>query len=216
MPKIVEIFNSIEGEGKRSGDLVTFIRLAGCNLRCSYCDTTYSYDTDNAKELTIAEIMEQVTYNKVTVTGGEPLYHSNIVHLLEALLKNQHEVNIETNGSIDLARTSFLKAYPGKLFYTMDFKLPSSGMYNEMYMPNLRQLRKDDVLKFVVGSEEDLEKAWQILDTNLITAKVYISPVFGSIEPAKIVKYMQDNTMTDCTLQLQMHKIIWSPETRGV
>jgi 7-carboxy-7-deazaguanine synthase len=96
--QVIEIFDSIEGEGKRAGQLVTFIRLTGCNLRCSYCDTEYAFS--DGKDFSVNEIMEQVNHSKVTLTGGEPLLQANVPQLLAAL--HGHEVNIETNGSINI------------------------------------------------------------------------------------------------------------------
>ena len=206
--KVNEIFFSIEGEGKRSGELAAFIRLTGCNLRCFYCDTRYAF-TDG-EEMTAADIADAVKeYRKITLTGGEPLTQ-NCHELLDLLAA--HEVNIETNGSIDLAEYLSYE----NVFFTMDFKCLSSGMMAAMNDKNLTLLRDKDVLKFVVSDENDLSIAEAV--TSSIPAKplIYISPVFGTIEPREIVEFMKARRLQNWRLQLQLHKIIWSPDERGV
>lgn len=206
--KVNEIFFSIEGEGKHSGELAAFIRLTGCNLRCFYCDTRYAFiDGD---EMSAAEIAEAVKdYRNVTLTGGEPLIQ-NCHELLKLL--GGHEVNIETNGSIDVSE--YLNY--ANVFFTMDFKCLSSGMMAAMSDRNLTLLRDRDVLKFVVGDKNDLAMA-ETVTANIPTSPlIYISPVFGRIEPREIVEFMQARRLQHWRLQLQLHKIIWSPEERGV
>lgn len=203
-----EIFFSIDGEGKRSGQLAAFIRLTGCNLRCSYCDTKYSFH--DGHEMTAAEIADAVkNFRNVTLTGGEPLLQN--CHELLSLLRS-HEVNIETNGSIALAE--YLK-YPN-VFFTMDFKCRTSGATAAMNHDNLKILREEDVLKFVVDDESDLTQAQEICATFKPKSAIYISPVFGQIEPLKIVDFMKRRHLEDWRLQIQLHKIIWSPDERGV
>lgn len=213
--KVIEIFDSIEGEGKRTGQLTTFIRLAGCNLRCSYCDTTYSYDDEDAAEMTIEEIISKVTYLSVTVTGGEPLIHKDIKDLVRALCLNGCQVNIETNGSVYLGSSIFLNPELD-IFMTMDYKCPSSGMEKHMELSNLPDLRSIDVLKFVVGSIEDLDRMREVLLTIPINAQIYVSAVFGKIELNAIVEYMKAFNLTDIKLQIQMHKIVYPESMRGV
>lgn len=209
-----EIFHSIEGEGKRTGQLTTFVRLAGCNLNCSYCDTEYAKKQTDGNLMSLEDIVGAVRYRNVTLTGGEPLFRPNAEALIRRLLEEDLQVNIETNGSVDLWE---LSAYKWKdLFFTMDYKTPSSGMHEKMVDSNLDVLTAKDVIKFVVGSREDLDFVWDLLDVNQVRAKKFISPVFGKIEPAEIVQYMKDNEMDDCIFQLQMHKLIWPPQTRGV
>lgn len=214
---VVEIFDSIDGEGKRTGELATFIRLAGCNLRCSYCDTSYGLDFISGTPMKMSEIIDkckEYSNKNITLTGGEPLARIFVDELIERLALEGFEVNIETNGSISLYNTPRLK----NVFYTMDYKCPSSGVEDKMDLENLKFLDKDDVLKFVVGSEEDLDKTWTILDEYKPKAQVYISPVFGKIEPVEIVNYMKEHkeTFKDARIQIQLHKIIWNPDERGV
>lgn len=207
--KVIEIFKSIEGEGKRAGVVCTFIRLAGCNLRCSYCDTTYSYT--GGTEMSIDEIVSQVDTEHVTITGGEPLLHANVYDLINALHRIGCSINIETNGSIDIKYS-----YVPSIFYTMDYKCPSSGETSKMCEANLMKLAEHDVLKFVVGTREDLDTMKKVLHDYHIRAQVYVSPVFGKIDPAEIVDYLIENKLYNVFLQLQYHKIIWDPEKRGV
>lgn len=212
--KVVEIFKSIDGEGIRAGFPVTFIRLAGCNLHCSYCDSNYACDY---KDEDVTEMTPQEIYNKVykmgcvriTLTGGEPLIHENVNSLIEILTCNGFKVNIETNGSVNIER--YLRR---NILITMDYKCPSSNMNEFMVLKNLELLRKTDVLKFVVGSKEDLDCCRDMI--KYTNAQVFISPVFGKIEPKEIVEYMLEHDMQDCRIQLQLHKFIWSPDKRGV
>ena len=214
--KVVEIFKSIDGEGIRAGFPVTFIRLAGCNLRCEYCDTTYSYDVSKAKEMTIPEILASVSSlncKRITLTGGEPLIHDSVEGLIRMLVRRGYEVNIETNGSVDI--TPYVNSL-GNPIITMDYKCPCSGMEDKMLKSNVSRLRRTDVLKFVVGSAKDLLRCHEISCCNDIKSQIFISPVFGKIEPKEIVDYVISHNMNDCRVQLQLHKIIWDPELRGV
>lgn len=214
--KVVEIFKSIDGEGIRAGYPATFIRLFGCNLRCSYCDTPYGYEGNDYKEMTVDEIVQEclcLKCNRITLTGGEPLIHKDVNNLIKNLLVNGFEVNVETNGSVDIMLLKFL--YP-QVIITMDWKCPSSGCEDKMLIENLKHLKRKDVLKFVVGSKEDLEKCRSICNEQELECSIFISPVFGKIKPSEIVDYMLENNMMDCRIQLQMHKFIWNPDKRGV
>ena len=213
--KVVEIFASIEGEGKRAGLPATFIRLYGCNLHCAYCDTRYGCEGNDYKDMSFEEIINGVDsfgIPNVTITGGEPLVHDNIHVLIKELLDSprKYNVNVETNGSI----VPWM-LHP-RLFYTMDFKTFSSGMTSKMEPMAFEFLDSRDVLKFVVGSKEDMDQAVSVLHELRSTPKVYFSPVWGKIEPAEIVEYLLINKMYHCRVQLQLHKIIWDPQTRGV
>lgn len=213
---IIEIFNSIEGEGIRAGKLCTFIRVAGCNLRCSFCDTTYSYE--GGVQQTVEQILDQVKQLEcplITVTGGEPLLQKEVVNeLIPQLLKLKYNVNIETNGSIDIETIDY--RFDPNLMFTVDWKSPSSGMSDKMNSNNLKATHIKDVLKFVVGSQEDLEAMLSVINDNNIKAQIFVSPVFGKIQMSNIVKFMQDNKLNNVRLQCQLHKIIWNPEKRGV
>lgn len=217
---IIEIFTSIEGEGKRTGLPCTFIRVAGCNLRCSYCDTQYSYDEEakNATEMTVEQIVRECQgygVKLVTVTGGEPLAHKNIVELLYQLDQAGFEVNIETNGSLFIKPMKIEGLYKN-LFLTMDYKGPSSNMEAKMELSNLTLLDENDVLKFVVGSHDDLETMRAILIKYEPKAEIYVSPIWGQIELEDIANYIMKHKLNNCKIQVQLHKLIWDPNKRGV
>lgn len=215
MFSVNEIFESIEGEGVRTGYLTVFIRLNGCNLNCGYCDTKYAQKPQKPN-MSLAEIVEKVkSYNipRVTITGGEPLLHENIKYLVENLAFGGYQVNIETNGSVLLEDFTKLP----NVFVTMDWKCPSSGMNSEMLACNLRSLGVEDVLKFVVGTQKDLEEFLKIYnETFECGCSYYISPVFEVMEPKTIVEFMKENTIAFAAVQVQLHKIIWDPNERGV
>ncbi len=219
--KVVENFVSINGEGTLAGQLAVFIRFQGCNLNCSYCDTAWANETNcDFIEMTKEEIAEYIKstgiYN-VTLTGGEPLLQEYIKDLIEYLLENDAlTIEIETNGSVDLATIKLITSENLKL--TMDYKLLSSDMERHMCINNLILLGKKDTIKFVAGSLEDLELAKSLINQyNLIQrTNVHISPVFGKINPDTIVEWMKDNSMNRVTLQLQLHKVIWGMDTKGV
>lgn len=217
---VVERFISINGEGTRCGQLSVFIRFAGCNLNCSFCDTTWANEADVPYET----LSEEALYNyicstgikNITLTGGEPLLVPDMLQLLTLLSKDESiYVEIETNGSIDLEPFSHLEHGP---HFTMDYKLPQSGMESFMNTDNFARLTKDDTVKFVVGDIHDLTVAKRVIDEYQLLERcsIYFSPVFGSIDPQQIVQFMIDNKLNHVNLQLQLHKIIWSPDERGV
>lgn len=218
--KVVEIFTSINGEGRRAGQLALFIRFQKCNLHCSYCDTRWA-NTDSAayKELTEDELYDEIKKSgirNITLTGGEPLLQPEIGVLLHKLVADDAlSVEIETNGSISIEEFSRLKNPP---LFTLDYKLPGSGMEKYMKVENFAYLKPDDTVKFVAGSRLDLERAREIIVGFQLTEKcaVYISPVFGAIAPAEIVEFMKQYRLNGVNLQLQLHKIIWDPQQRGV
>lgn len=225
--KIVELFSSIEGEGIRAGYLCTFIRKFGCNLNCSYCDSRYACEGNEYTEMSVEEIIAKVKeYGNpfVTITGGEPLcgdkqYLMELQQLIEELVNLEYFINIETNGSY--LPPEELKPYP--IFYTFDYKCQGSGMEDKMFSPeNWQSLfngMSNNVLKFVVGSVEEIEKADTLVRkhmTDLPYYNIYLSPVFGKIEPKDIVETMKRLKMNYARLQLQMHKFIWPPEMKGV
>lgn len=217
--KVNEIFKSIDGEGLRTGELTTFIRLAGCNLRCSYCDTCYALKNSNGTEMSVDEIVKRAKkydYRNITLTGGEPLIHKDVDSLISKLCENGFYVNIETNGSVPIDKYILNK----NILITMDYKLPSSGVEKNMNLNNLEKLRKNDVLKFVIG-KGDFDKVKQVIEKYRIKSYIYLSPVFGEIEPFEIVDFMkimhtQGIDTSKMRVQVQLHKIIWNPNERGV
>ena len=216
--KVNEIFLSIDGEGYRTGLPVVFIRLYGCNLNCSYCDTRYSCEQQEYKEMSLYDILAQVlSYGvpRVTLTGGEPLIHPGVKDLIVSLVANDIEVNIETNGAVDLDEFIEFK-YNSKVVFTMDYKCKSSGMEDKMILSNLEFLQPKDVIKFVVSNYNEMEKMEYILESGKCKAQPYVSPVFGAIEPSELVEYILDNKLNNVKVQVQLHKIIWEPTKRGV
>lgn len=213
-----EIFGSIDGEGIRTGELATFIRLAGCNLKCSYCDTDYALDFKDGEEMTIEEILDkvkQIGYRNITLTGGEPLIHRNVEELIDELIKNNYNVNIETNGAVDITK------YTSKnVILTMDYKTNSSGMTKYMKTRNLAKLRGYDVLKFVCSSK-DFSEIKKILKNYKIKSYIYLSPIFDEIQPSELVDFLKELhkekfDTSKIRIQIQLHKIIWDPKKRGV
>lgn len=139
--RVNEIFKSIDGEGLRTGELTTFIRLAGCNLRCSYCDTCYALKNSNGTEMSVDEIVKKakkMDYRNITLTGGEPLIHKDVDDLISKLCENGFYVNIETNGSVPIDKYITNK----NIILTMDYKLPSSGVEKKYEFKQLRKIKK--------------------------------------------------------------------------
>ena len=184
--KVVEKFTSINGEGTRAGELAVFVRFKGCNLRCSYCDTLWA----NEPECLYNEETPEEILNYVLGTG----IHNVTLTGGEPLLQKERPV------------------------FTMDYKLPSSGCEEHMITENMKLLQKNDTVKFVSGSQEDLLKALELIRTYDLTNRchVYLSPVFGAIEPVQIVEFMLKHRLNSVRLQIQMHKVIWDPDERGV
>lgn len=217
--RIVERFVSINGEGKKSGQLSVFIRFKGCNLNCSYCDTLWAnkenVEYENMTEMEIYRFIKETGVNNITLTGGEPLIQDNILGLVKYLLLDQKlQLEIETNGSIDISPFVNLNG----LTLTMDYKLPSSRVESKMDISNLKKIRKEDVIKFVVSCESDLYTMKNIIkEFDLVNrTNVYVSPTFEEIDPRDIVEFMKYNKLNNTTLNIQLHKIIWDKERRGV
>jgi 7-carboxy-7-deazaguanine synthase len=212
--KVNEIFYSIQGESTFAGRPCVFVRLTGCNLRCSYCDTRYAYEEGN--ELEIDEILRRVksyTCPLVEVTGGEPLIQKETPFLLRRLLDEGYQVLLETNGSQDISRVD------KRCIKIIDIKCPSSGESDKNDLRNLEKLNKDDELKFVIADREDFEYAKGILagmnQKHSKTDVTHLSPAFGKMDPAIMAKWILKDHL-DVRLQLQLHKFIWDPGQRGV
>ena len=208
-----EIFYSIDGEGRRAGCASVFVRLAGCNLRCNYCDTAYALFFKDGTEMDVSEIItkiEKYSCKNITITGGEPLIHNECKTLIKSLWENGYDIVVETNGSVSIMDVAQYASI------CMDWKMPFSGMCENMMDGNLGILWKDDVLKTVVRAS-DLPYLRVFLDKHRLKCPVYISPVYGEIQLPKIAefikKYHGDNILR---MQLQMHKFIWNPNERGV
>ncbi|MBB3110009.1 7-carboxy-7-deazaguanine synthase [Paenibacillus phyllosphaerae] len=220
---MVEIFETVEGEGTRAGYPTVFVRLFGCNLRCVWCDTKYSYPPAEAEfTMTIGEIVQKVEQDykatHICMTGGEPLlYGTRSGALLEALcaIERITDVHVETNGAIDLAPFLNSIASP-KARYVMDYKLPDSGENDAMLHDNFALLRPQDEVKFVIASDRDFEAALEVLDKYPTAAVPLFSPVWESMPPAKLVEKILAAGRPGIKLNMQLHKIIWDPAKRGV
>lgn len=214
--KVVETFSSIQGESTHAGKPCFFIRLAGCNLACQYCDTEYAQAEDCGEECSLRTLVDQVLASgikTVEITGGEPALQANTPLLAQVLLENELEVLMETNGSVRLDN------FPHRLKRIIDVKLPSSGMHEANDPVNYQYLHAGDELKFVTGSRADFEYALAWIDRWQLDKKdipLIFSPVFGAIEPAALVQLLLENPRSNMRMQLQMHKFIWPPDQRGV
>ena len=223
--RVVEKFISINGEGKLAGELAVFIRFAGCNMRCTYCDTLYAMDIDAPislmSEAEIYEYIKNTGVRNVTLTGGEPLIQPGIPELIRRLTVDENlRIEIETNGSIDTRR--FLEGMTApaaeRVSFTIDYKCPASGCESYMYMPNFENVRNSDTVKFVVSDMNDLNRMLEIISEYRLLEKtaVYVSTAFGAIKPEDVVGFMTEHKLNGLRLQLQLHKYIWPPEKRGV
>lgn len=227
--KVVEIFDSIDGEGIRTGLPVSFVRLAGCNLRCSYCDTLYALF--NEKEpckydvMSAEQILERMNkrFMRVTLTGGEPLINENASELVNMLCDNGFEVNIETNGAVDINTFRDKIKKQEKLFFTVDYKSISSNENGKMIFENYQHLSNRDVIKFVVSNAEDIDSMLKLLVkikpyyNSEDKPNIYIGTVFGEMENSELCEIiMHEPMLSDARIQLQIHKYIWDPNKKGV
>ncbi len=213
---INEIFFSIQGEGTRAGLPCIFIRMQGCMLRCRWCDTDYALELNiNKNIMSIDEIIEKIKEYKckfVELTGGEPLAQDNTYILAKYLCDLGYQVAVETNGYADVSKLD------SRVIKIIDMKCPGSGMSKFNNYSNLNYLDKKDEVKFVISDENDFLWAKDIIiKYNLIdrVAAVLVSPAFGLIEPRKLAELILSSSL-DIRLQLQIHKYIWEPNTRGV
>ena len=218
--KVVEKFVSINGEGTKAGQLAVFVRFAGCNLNCTYCDTKWANNIDvpyeRMTEFEIYDYIKTTGVKNITLTGGEPLLRDGIEKLLKILSSDENlYVEIETNGSVDI---SMYRDISDNMSFTVDYKLAGSGMEEQMCLLNFEEVSRKDTVKFVVSDMTDLDRTYEIINEYALADKcsVYISPVFGKIQPEQIVNFMIEHKLNDVNLQLQMHKIIWDPDKRGV
>jgi len=207
--KINEMFPSIQGEGLHQGLLCFFIRLTGCNLRCSYCDTKYAYDEGNF--LTISQIIDkwkESRINLVQITGGEPLLQDNSYELMDSLLKKGAKILLETNGSINI------KNVPGDVVKIIDIKTPGSSMEKSFSIENLRYLNKKDQIKFVITGYDDFFWSKKIIEKYHLETwcSVLISPAYKLAKPEEIAEMLIINGM-NVRFQLQLHKMLWGEKS---
>jgi 7-carboxy-7-deazaguanine synthase len=212
MLKINEIYYSIQGESTKAGLPCVFVRLTFCNLRCTYCDTEYAFY--EGKDLSIGDIIEEVRkYNcpLVEITGGEPLFQADSYILMKQLADDGFEVLLETGGSLPINNID------QRVKIIMDLKTPSSGMLKKNMYENINYLKKDDEVKFVIGSREDYLWSKQIIEKYDLNKKnaILFSVVFGKLLPIELVNWILEDKL-NVRFQLQMHKFVWKPEERGV
>ncbi len=208
--RINEIFYSIQGESSRIGFPTVFIRLTGCPMRCTYCDTAYAFHQGNQQEIdAIINQVQQYPTKFVTVTGGEPLAQKNCLDLLDQLCDLDYEVSLETGGGIDISPVN------AKVKIILDIKTPKSGEAKNNFWPNLKQIKPMDEIKFVVADQEDFEWAIQTMhEHQLDQKKILFSPVYNQLEGELLAKWILDYGI-EARLQLQLHKILWG-EKQGV
>lgn len=214
MLKVNEIFYSIQGESSYAGLPCVFVRLTGCNLRCSYCDTSYAYE--EGKDFEIGEIIDRVISYRcrlVEITGGEPLIQKETPYLISQLVEKRFEVLLETNGSLDISLVD------ERCIKIVDIKCPSSGQEKKNDLENLKRLSFKDEIKFVIGNREDYLYAENIVSlirkNNLTIKPPLLSPLHNQMDPKRLAEWILEDHL-DVRMQIQLHKIIWGTEVRGV
>ncbi len=209
--KVCETFYSLMGESSRVGLPAWFIRLSGCNLRCTYCDTAYAYE--EGEEVAVAAILKEACdcpSRLVLVTGGEPLLQEETPELLSGLAEGGFEVCLETNGSRPIAGVD------ARVHRILDLKCPGSGMAGENYWPNLEHLTSRDEVKFVISDHDDFLWALEVIRAHGLAGRLplLISPVFGLVPGPEAAAWILESRLP-LRLNLQLHKILWGPEARG-
>ena len=212
MLKVNEIFYSIQGESSYAGLTCVFVRLTYCNLRCTYCDTEYSFY--EGKDMTIDEIIFEVkkyNCNLVEVTGGEPLVQKESLDLMKRLCDEGFKVLLETSGSLPIENVD------KRVTIIMDLKTPSSKMMKKNLYSNIDFLKPDDEVKFVIGNREDYEWSKEIIEKyNLKNkCKILMGCVFGELSNVELATWILEDHLP-VRFQIQLHKYIWEPERRGV
>ncbi|MCL2147745.1 MAG: radical SAM protein [Methanomassiliicoccaceae archaeon] len=203
--RVCERFMSIQGEGQTIGVPTYFIRAAGCNLRCAWCDTGYAWE--GGAEETVGEIVAAVgDAMDVCLTGGEPMLQEDAPELLRRLVAAGKRVVVETNGSVDISGIP----KDGRVIVSLDVKCPSSGMSDRNLLSNLEHIGVKDQLKFVIGGQEDLEYAVRFMGENPVPASVIFSPVGGTD-----IRYIAEEVVRrglPVRVLPQLHKVIWGDE----
>jgi len=208
--RVIEIYPSVQGESRWVGLPCVFLRLAGCNLRCAWCDSVYTFT--GGDHLSIDEAVERACgfgIETVEVTGGEPLVHRQAIPLMRRLLARGRRVLLETSGSRTIAEV------PDGVHVIMDLKPPDSGEVGANLMENLDHLGAGDDLKFVLASRRDYEWSRDVIRGRRLDCEVLLSPAHGLVDPADVVTWMLEDGL-EARLQMQLHKHIWPPDQRGV
>ena len=210
--RITEIYKSIQGESTYAGQPCVFIRTTGCNLRCTWCDSAFTFY--GGQEMDLEEVLARVRSYRcrlVELTGGEPLLQKESRPLVRTLANEGHTVLIETGGSLDI------RGFDPRVVIIMDIKCPGSGMTDAMRWENIDALKPTDQIKFVIKDRQDYLWATEILEQHRLLQRftVLFSPVFGVMDPKQLAEWVLEDGL-ELQLQLQLHKYIWHPETRGV
>ena len=210
---VYEIYQSVQGESTHVGRPCVFVRLAACDLRCSWCDTPYAFT--GGTKMSVDDVLSSAaafSARLVELTGGEPLLQKDAIALMERLIASGWEVLLETGGHLPIDEV------PDAVVAIVDVKCPGSGEAGKMHWPNLDQLSPHDEVKFVIKDRADFDYAVDVIRRHDLTprvAAVLLSPVHGVLPPATLTGWLLESGI-DARLQLQAHKYIWSPETRGV
>ena len=210
--QVTEIFYSIQGESTWAGQPCVFVRLTGCPLRCSWCDTDYAFSGGSEQPIdTIVDTVRAFTCPLVEVTGGEPLAQPGCNRLLSRLCDEPFTVLLETSGAVDTASVD------PRVRIILDVKCPGSGMTDRMHWPNVERLRSMDEAKFVIKDRNDYEWAKKTVARFGINHRctVLFSPVFETLDPRQLAEWVLADRLS-VRYQLQLHKLIWSPDMRGV
>jgi 7-carboxy-7-deazaguanine synthase len=213
MLTVNEIFHSIQGESTHAGRPCVFVRLTACDLRCSWCDTPYAFH--EGQKMSVEDVVTRVREygcDVVEITGGEPLLQKEVYPLMERLLEDGRMVMLETGGHLSVDRV------PEPVIRVIDVKCPGSGESGKNHWPNLDRLRSTDEIKFVVKDRADYEYARDVLSKHQLSgrcAAVHFSPVYGVLDARHLAEWVLQDRLT-VRVQLQLHKFIWDPSTRGV
>ncbi len=210
MLKINEIYASIQGESSHTGLPCIFIRLTGCNLRCSWCDTAYAFH--DGKNLTLEETLQKVetfALPLVEITGGEPLLQEDVYPLMEALLKKGYRVMLETGGALPINKV------PENVIKILDIKCPGSGEDKKNDLENLKLLGPQDEVKFVLLDRADYEWSRDLLKKIAPPTQILFSPVYDKLDLKDLSQWILEDRLP-VRLQTQLHKVIWSKDTMGV
>lgn len=212
MLKINEIFYSIQGEGTKAGLPCIFIRLTYCNLRCTYCDTEYAFY--DGKDMSIEQILTDIkkyNCNLIEVTGGEPLIQKECFLLMSKLCDSEYEVMLETSGSLPIENVD------KRVKVIIDFKCPSSKMVKKNFYDNVKYIKPNDEVKFVIGNEEDYTWSKELIEKYKLDLKceILFSTVFGQLENLQLVEWILKDNL-NVRFQTQLHKYIWEPDKKGV
>ncbi len=210
--RVTEIFHSIQGESSYAGLPCVFVRLTGCPLRCSYCDTEYAfYGGTEMSQGDVLQAVRRYACPLVEITGGEPLHHPAVLPLIESLCAEGYTVLIETSGAIDISPVDT------RAHVIMDVKCPGSGMVERMDWENLKRLSSKDEVKFVIKDRADYDWAQAVVQKHRLADRcaVLFGPVFGELEPRDLAEWILADRLP-VRFQLQLHKQIWDPDTRGV